>query len=208
MEAGAEIHAHHHTFGHRWIDLALALSALVLSITSIVIAIENDRAMQRLVTANSWPYLQLSHGNALASAPELHELHFDVTNVGIGPAMLEKLVVTYEGQAVRDAYDLLARCCGPESAWGNLELDINTVSARVLPARETINFLKVPQQAPNLELWKRLDAGRFKIGMVVCYSSVFGEHWITTLGDVKARSVKSCEALAGAPYLAGRATHQ
>jgi hypothetical protein len=205
MESGAEVHAHRHTVGHRWIDLALALSALILSVTSIVIAIENDRAMQRLVTANSWPYLQLSHGNALAGA---HALHFDVTNVGIGPAMLEKLVLTYEGQPVGDSYDLLSRCCGPESAWGDTNLEINTVSARVLPARETITFLKVPQQDSNLDFWKRLDAARFKIGMAVCYSSVFGEHWITTLGEARARSVKSCDALPGAPYLSGRSPHQ
>ena len=205
MEAGAEVHAHHPTVGHRWIDLFLALSALILSITSIVIAIENDRAMQRLVTANSWPYVQLLHGNALAGS---HELHFDVTNVGIGPAMIEKLVVTYEGHPVRDAFDLLTRCCGPESTWGNPDLEINAVSARVLPARETIYFLKVPQQESDLDFWHRLDAGRFKIGMAVCYSSVFGEHWITTVGEVRARSVKSCDALEGAPYLAGRPTHQ
>jgi hypothetical protein len=204
METGAEIHAHH-AVGNRWIDLFLALSALILSITSIVIAIENDRAMQRLVTANSWPYLQLLHGNAL---PGTHDLHFDVTNVGIGPAMIEKLVVTYEGHPVRDAFDLLTRCCGPESTWGNPEFEINAVTARVLPARETIYFLKVPQQESDLGLWKRLEAARFKIGMAVCYGSVFGEHWITSMGEVKARSVKSCDALAGEPYLPGSSTHK
>jgi hypothetical protein len=205
MEAGAEIHTHHHAVGHRWIDLALAAGALILSVTSIVIAIQNEHAMQRLVTANSWPYLELSHGNGLDGT---RALHFDVTNAGIGPAMIEKLVVTYEGQPVRDARELLTRCCGPESTWGNPDAEINTVAARVLPARETIYFLKVPQQGSNLEVWNRLDAARFKIRMAVCYSSVFGEHWITTLGEAKARSVKSCDALAGAPYLSGRLTHQ
>jgi hypothetical protein len=205
MESGAEIHAHHHVIGHRWIDLALASGALILSVTSIVIAIQNEHAMQRLVTANSWPYLELSHGNALGGT---RALHFDVTNAGIGPAMIEKLVVTYDGQPVRDARELLTRCCGPESTWGNPDAEINTVSARVLPARETIYFLKVPQQGSNLEVWSRLDAARFKTRMAVCYSSVFGEYWITTLGEAKARSVKSCDALVGAPYLAGRLTHQ
>lgn len=205
MEAGAEIHTHHHAVGHRWIDLALAAGALILSVTSIVIAIQNEHAMQRLVTANSWPYLELSHGNALAGT---HALHFDVTNAGIGPAMIEKLVVTYEGQPVRDAHELLTRCCGPESTWGNPDAEINTVAARVLPARETIYFLKVPQQGSNLDVWNRLDAARFKISMAVCYSSVFGEHWITTLGEARARSVNSCDVLAGEPYLAGRSTHK
>jgi hypothetical protein len=201
VESGAEIHAHHHAVGHRWIDLALASGALILSVTSIVIAIQNEHAMQRLVTANSWPYLELGHGNSLNDAPVVH---FDVENAGIGPAMIEKFVVTYEGQPVRDGHELLARCCAAESAAGKVQLEINGVAARVLPARETISFMKVPQQESNPELWKKLGAARFKVGMAVCYSSVFSERWITTLGQVSPRSVRSCEALSGAGWL----THQ
>ncbi len=204
MESGAEIHAHHHKVGHRWIDLALASGALILSVTSIVIAIQNEHAMQRLVTANSWPYVQLLHGNSLNGVPEVH---FDVRNAGIGPAVLEKLVITYKGQPVRDTYELLARCCAPESALDNMQFEINSVSG-VLPAREAISFLRVPQQESNLELWEKLAAERFRMGMAICYSSVFGEHWITTLGEVKPRSVASCDALPGAPYVSGRPTHK
>jgi len=205
MEAGAEIHAHHHAVGHRWIDLALASGALILSVTSIVIAIQNEHAMQRLVTANSWPYLELGHGNSINGAPVVH---FDVENAGIGPAMIEKFVVAYEGQPVRDAHDLLSRCCGPEYALENVQLEVNSVATRVLPAREAISFLKVLQQEPNLELWKKLDAQRFKVGIAVCYSSVFGERWITTLGQVSPRSVKSCDVLSGAAYEAHWPTHK
>ena len=108
MELEPETHVHPHKVGHRWIDLALALGALALSIGSIVIAIQNEAAMKRLVTANSWPYLQLGHGNVRDGA---EVIHFDVRNTGIGPAMLEKLVVSYRGQPLREARELLARCC-------------------------------------------------------------------------------------------------
>jgi hypothetical protein len=198
METGAEVHAHHHAVGHRWIDLALALGALILSVTSIVIAIQNEHAMRHLVTANSWPYLDLGHGNSINGAPVIH---FDVENAGIGPAMIEKLVVTYAGQPVRDGEELLTRCCAAESASGNTELEINAASARVLPARETITFLKAPRQESNPELWKKLGTERFKVGMAVCYSSVFEERWIATLGEARPRSVKSCDALSGADWL-------
>jgi hypothetical protein len=197
MHADAEVHAHPHASGHRWIDLAIALCALVLSITSIIIAIQNDRAMQRLVTANSWPYLGLGHGNELDGKPVIY---FDVKNAGIGPAMIEKLVVTYRGEPVHGARDLLARCCGPASAWDNVRFEMNDVASRVLPARETIYFLVVPLSPEKLELWHRLDAESSRVGISVCYSSVFGEHWITTRGRVAPRSVRSCAELPGPPY--------
>ena len=91
-------HGHRHRVGTRWIDLALALAALLVSVSSIMVALQNHRAMQRLVTANSWPYLELVHGNALDNGAR--QVHLDVKNVGIGPAMIEKFVVTYAGEPV------------------------------------------------------------------------------------------------------------
>jgi hypothetical protein len=202
MELNPEVHSHGHRVGTRWIDLALALAALLVSVSSIMVALQNHRAMQRLVTANSWPYLELIHGNGNPDDGR-PQLHLDVKNVGIGPAMIEKFVVTYAGQAVTGPGDLLTRCCGPRSSWEQAQIQINSVTERVLPAREGISFLVVPYQDSNLELFKKLDVERMKIGMAVCYASVFGEHWITTIGQANARSVKSCEALEGTSYQAG-----
>lgn len=199
MELDPEVHGHHHKVGHRWVDLALALSALLLSIASITIAIENDRSMKRLVTANSWPYLEMVHGNALNGQPTIH---FAVENAGIGPAMIEKFVVTYDGQPMKGSKDLLAHCCGtpdnPQAEHINESIDL--VAERVLPARETIEFLRLTRDDNNLGVWHKLDAARFKIGMSICYSSVFGEHWITSMSSVKPRSVESCDALQGPNY--------
>lgn len=199
MELDAEVHSHHHKVGHRWIDLALALSALILSITSILIAIQNDHAMHNLVTANSWPYLEMGNGNAKDNAPAIH---FDVKNAGIGPALIEKFVVTYDGQAVADENDLLAKCCGIQGKESSSKLDVyvDMITGRVLPARESIAFFELAKTDENRDTWEKLNVARFKVGMSACYSSVFGEHWITTLGNAKPRSVESCDALPGPSY--------
>lgn len=199
MELDPEVHSHHHTVGHRWIDLALALSALILSITSILIAIQNDHAMHNLVTANSWPYLEMGNSNVMDNASVIH---FDVKNAGIGPALIEKFVVTYDGHAVKDVNDLLAQCCGVQNQDQSRKLNIyvDDVSGRVLPARDTIAFLELTKGNENLDVWEKLNAVRFNVGMSACYSSVFGEHWITTFGNVKPRSVESCDALPGPSY--------
>ena len=52
MELDPEVHSHPHKIGHRWIDIVLASSALVLSIASIILSIQNESNMRRLVTAN------------------------------------------------------------------------------------------------------------------------------------------------------------
>jgi len=199
MELDPEVHSHHHTVGHRWIDLALALSALILSITSIIIAIENDHAMKNLVTANSWPYLEMGNGNVM---DDLSDIHFDVKNAGVGPALIEKFVVTYNGQPVNGTRELLQRCCNIQTAdlKKNLDINIDQVSNRVLSARDSVAFLQLPKQDRNLDLWQKLNVERYKVGMTACYSSVLGEHWITSSSSVKPRSVESCDQLAGPSF--------
>lgn len=199
MELDPEVHAHKHGTGHRWIDIALALSALALSITSIIIAIENDHAMKNLVTANSWPYLEMGHGNVVDNSSVIH---FDVKNAGVGPALIEKFVVTYRDQPVSGIRELLQHCCGIQATdlIKNLDINVDQVSGRVLSARDSVEFLQLPKHDANLDLWQKLNAERFKVGMTVCYSSVLGEHWITSLGSVKPRSVESCDQLQGPSF--------
>jgi hypothetical protein len=197
MELDPEVHAHGHRVGQRWIDLALALAALLVSLSSILIAIQNHHAMQRLVTANSWPYLELQEGNSQDGEPVVH---FSVKNAGVGPAMIEKFVVTFDGEPVHGPLEILRRCCGPDSEWRQAQIEVNDVSGRVLPSLETITFLAVPSHLQALKLWDKLDAQRGKVGMSVCYSSVFGEHWISDLGEVRQRSVGSCAELRGPDY--------
>jgi hypothetical protein len=197
MELAPEVHTHRHSSGHRWVDLILALGALVLSIVSIVIALESESVMRRLVTANSWPYLHLQHGNTLPTGE--HVIHFDVRNSGVGPATVEKLVVTYAGQPVRNAQELLSRCCGVSAAT-DLGIAINAVPHYVFAPREEVSFLQVPNSAEHAAIWERLNAERFKVDIHVCYSSVFDEHWVTGLRQPRAVSVSSCDALTGPAY--------
>jgi len=193
MDSEPHVHSHSHRTGHRGMDLALALSALALSIASIIIAIQNESAMKRLVTANSWPYLQLGHGNVLGSQAVVH---FDVRNAGVGPALLERLVVTYKGQPVRNAVELLERCCDAK----NVHMNIDTVSHYVLSPRESKAFLQIPQSTSDPAFWTRLDAERFNVDLQACYSSVFDEHWVTSLRNPSSTRVRSCDELGGPAY--------
>jgi hypothetical protein len=198
MELDSDIHSHSHKVGHRWIDMVLASSALMLSIASIIISIQNESNMRRLVTANSWPYIGLDHGNRSDGEAIIH---FDVRNAGVGPAMLEKLVVTYDGQAVRTARELLERCCASAGGRDAIHgMTINAVENRVLSPREDISFFSLRKSDTEGAVWEKLNVERLKISLSACYSSVFGERWITSIGRPKPVSVKSCDALPGTAY--------
>ena len=196
MELDPEVHAHAPKTGHRWIDLALAISVLAISAASIIIALENEASMRRLVTANSWPYMEMMHGNEKDGEAVIH---FDIKNAGIGPATLEKLVVSYDGRPVSSGRELLEHCCGgsPDAI---RRISINMVENRVLPAREEITFLAVSKSDVSADMWDKLNVERIKVDMAACYSSVFDEHWTTSLRNPKPVLVKTCDALPGPAY--------
>jgi hypothetical protein len=63
MEAPEAPHSQPSHTGHCWLDIVLGLSAMFLSVVSLVVAVEHPRTMERMadantrmLDANSWPF--------------------------------------------------------------------------------------------------------------------------------------------------------
>ncbi|WP_426662841.1 hypothetical protein [Rhodanobacter aciditrophus] len=203
MELEPEVHAHAHKSGHSLVDMMLALSALVLSVVSMIIAIQNHHAMKQLVMANSWPYLQHESNNVGKNGDAMVMLGLD--NAGVGPALVEKFTVSYQQAPMKSTADLLRHCCARNAAdLQALQAHLITggMNGRAIAARDSAYFVAMqkPDQGPLLDLWNALDRARQHVSTGVCYRSVLGDHWITTSGDFRPREVDSCDALPGPAF--------
>jgi len=204
MELEPEVHAHPHKSGHGKIDLVLALSALVMSIVSMIVAVENHHAMKQLVTANSWPYLRHHSNNVGSDGSAVVEL--GLANAGIGPALIEKFTVTYQGVPVKNTADLLLHCCAKDASDLNViqsSLVIGGMNGLAVSSKDKFNFIKLrkPEQGPLLDAWEKLNKARAQVETAVCYRSVLGERWITKSDDFQPRQVESCDELPGPAYV-------
>src|ERR1700729_270779 len=98
MESPEVEHSHHRHTGRPWLDLLLGVSAVSISFISLFLAIANGRAMERLVQANSWPFVFVGASNVeLDGTPHVRLL---IGNKGVGPARIETLDVLYQGTSV------------------------------------------------------------------------------------------------------------
>ena len=204
MDLEPEVHAHAHKSGHSLVDLMLALSALVLSVVSMFIAIQNHHAMKDLVMANSWPYLQHDSSNVGKNGEAVVLL--GVANAGVGPALIEKFTVSYQGVPIKNTDDLLRRCCARDA--GDLQalvahLITGDMNGRAIAARDAAYFLQMQKPDPGhlLDLWGALNRARQHVSTGVCYRSVLGDHWITTSDDFRPRQVESCDELPGPMFM-------
>jgi hypothetical protein len=112
---GPHEHGHApHSTGFRWLDISLALSAFLISLISLTVAIHHGRTMDKLVASNSYPNIDIEHSNE----EDLHDgqglrpvLNIELINTGIGPARIRSLEVSFGGKPVRNFRALLAACC-------------------------------------------------------------------------------------------------
>jgi hypothetical protein len=208
-----EVHGHaSHGTGIRWIDVSFGVAALFTSFVSLWVAVQNGHEMDRLVQANSFPYLQVFTSN-LESDLKTPALRLTVQNQGIGPARIAEVVVTVDGSPVPDFNTLIDHCCAPglvaaaRSGAGEFagmhsgEVILSTVRDRMIRPGEAVDAIDWRQTSANRAVMSRaIDAfagGRIKAS--VCYCSVFDECWTRSYSDRRPAAAKSCP-IASVPY--------
>ena len=111
-------------------------------------------------------------------------------NSGIGPAIVQHVVVKVDGRPPRGWREVLTRLLGHEPA----HLSNTTVLNHGLRGGDRVTLLDIPNEALPRPFWTVIG----RVGVSVCYASVFDEHWLLTVPQVGQvlhwRSVDSCPA--------------
>lgn len=189
MEVTPEIEPqpHHHT-GHKRLDAILAISAIFISLVSVILGIENAVAMRQLVAANSWPFVNVgvSNGNAEGGAA----LDLLIQNKGVGPAKIRSLEVFYDGKPMQGEDALLRAMTGDKP----IPVVRSRVVGSVLSADEAVNFLSVPEQSVESADLLQLAHLSENITLRACYCSAFDECWVTdrTVKPATTEEVDEC----------------
>jgi hypothetical protein len=105
---GVEVHTPHkaHT-GHRWLDITLGVSALMVSAISLYVAVHHGQTMEKLVEANSFPNVELNLDLAEGARPEDFVVRITAENNGVGPARIESLEFWDGGRPLTSVRDVV-----------------------------------------------------------------------------------------------------
>lgn len=191
-------HAHHGGSGIKWLDLALALSVVALSVASLVTAQHTGKTMERLVSENSrlvraqsTPLLLLRSGNI--TGPGQREITVTVSNVGTGTARVIWFELARGGKTARTARELIDY--SPKASEQDY-VAAQAVGNTYLPAGEdrTIISWRVPTGAISLAKWNALDAEKYNLVATACFCSVLGECYTSHLRADVPVPVKACDA--------------
>ena len=180
--------------GRHWTDTIFAVAALAVSGISLWIGIGTEKANDKMVAAESWPFLQIQSSNNDDNGHPRVELA--LVNAGVGPAKLESLEIVWQGKAYSSSEYLLSACCGFRAyafpSTGHTPVSTSGVHDIVIRAGETLPFLDLPLGADNDPAWHALDRERFKMHFCACYCSVFDDCWVSDLKQLHPQRVDKC----------------
>ncbi len=178
---------HHHeprSIGHKWFDAGMTIAILLVSVSSLIVAIVHSRTLEKmadanahLVEANSWPFLSYDTSNG-------ETIGMSVVNDGIGPAKIEGVEIRWKGRAQRNATDFLKACCDFVSGTGNVGYQF--IAGKVLRAGQSLNILTLAHTAADTAAWKALDRARLSrnVSVNVCYCSIFDQCWLNDVARI------------------------
>ena len=179
---GPEVHQPHAHKRHglpQWLELSIAGAALVTSISSIAIAVHHGQIMERLVQANSVPFVIGGFSDITPTGQRV--LSLDLLNRGVGPAKQRSLRVKVDDRYVTSLPALLEATLGPEQARAAakpLDIAANRVKMRFLaPDGELVQVFRSVKTPENAQYWELLEAAQPRWGLEFCYCSVFEECW-------------------------------
>ncbi len=150
----------------------VALAAIVISICALFVSFYEARIMRTQQKASVWPYVQLGQHYD-------HEgFMYKAQNRGVGPAMIESVVLTFDGVEQRSFAELMDSVLGEGHGLGYSNTRVSGINHQVLP-KDYDKFaiaMNWDDEGRVREFTKHVG----RIGFEVIYSSILGDCWVLT----------------------------
>ncbi|MBS0331903.1 MAG: hypothetical protein JSS35_03990 [Proteobacteria bacterium] len=176
-----------------WLEWLTSLSALVVSISSIFIAVHNSHDADKALAAQTYPYLDQGPSNATPDGT--YRLSIDLMNHGVGPANEQSLRIRVGDHYFHNVDELIAAAVGAQDAAAArvaLNPYTNSVPTRFIPANTTQFIFQMTRTPQNADWWRLMNKASQTWVIETCYCSVFKECWVRVNQDPPT-PVKACK---------------
>jgi len=153
--------------------------ATFIALLAVCVAGYTAYMQRQQVRAAVWPILEFDSSNG--------PIRFTLANKGVGPAIIKHVILKVDDQPVKNWADVLERTLGPGYHPG----EESDMSGRVFAAGESVNVFTPHDEAQNPipfdksnPLWAKLDTGRGRVTVEICYCSTLGECWTLRAGGL------------------------
>jgi len=147
--------------------------ATFIALLAVSVAGYTAYMQRQQVRAAVWPILEFDSSNG-------PDIHFSLSNKGVGPAIIRHVIVKVDGQPVRNWNEVLDKFLGT----GKHRFSESDMSGHVLAPNESMTVFTPHDPDGNAltdrsnPLWVEMNKDRGRLSVEICYSSTLGECWI------------------------------
>jgi hypothetical protein len=193
-------HGHHpHGTGTRWLDITLAVAATIVSLVSLWLGLHSAHSMEKLVAANSYPYLETIR-NMSSDKPfpggdrDREQVEYIFQNNGVGPARIDWVALNFKGKAIGNLSELLAACCHGSASDTRGFNRRGSVDSTLLRPGASLSMFRWDEPLNENPVFAALHRQMNEIQITSCYCSVFDECYIRHPTQARPEPVKQCTA--------------
>jgi hypothetical protein len=152
-------------------EMIVALSAVFVSVATLFVYIYQARIMQGQQHAAVWPHLEWRYGYRSDDGFVL-----TVVNKGVGPAIVKSSEMTYDGNRVSDARELLSKSLNMDS----VSFFYSSVDNMVIAPNEKVEVFHVYVRDSQEYLKYQLALEHFysKFSYEMCFCSIYNDCWL------------------------------
>ena len=163
-------------------DRIMSVSAIVAALAAVLVAAYEARINREYQRLSVWPRIQQSD-SFVPDQPYTR----NVTNVGMGPAMVRSVEIRVDGNICRTwtkVTEALLKRRIPNTIISWLH------NGAVLVANKDVTVLKIPPGDDARAFWEASQGDRLSIR--ICYSSLYGECWMSDTAREEPTRVSQC----------------
>ena len=153
----------------------LSVAGVFTGAVALYAALTESQAVRQQTAASVWPYVQFMINDTNNGDSASFALSLD--NVGVGPARMRGMQLTYNDRAVRD-WEELTEALLEQNAELGVVYGKSSVSRRVLGPGESIEAFQTHHTELAMKMQEAVYSGAMTLSY--CYCSIFDECWSTS----------------------------
>ncbi|MBO6503594.1 MAG: hypothetical protein JJ850_13685 [Kordiimonadaceae bacterium] len=163
----------------------MSMLALAFSFLALLVSLYEALAVRAEQKADVWPYISISQrynedGYAIV-----------VANKGVGPARIQNLQVTFNGQQFKELDNVILATLGKEKAFSYELYRTSVIDSGVMSADEEAVFFSVPWEPRTQQLAESWEQG---LDVSICYCSIYEDCWQASNRTTEPREINACRA--------------
>lgn len=153
----------------------ISACALVVSIYQTRIMTEQRELMFQQAKASVWPHISMGVSKGHNHDGSIANFMLGLGNVGVGPAIIKGVRVSYKGQATEHWWDLFKQFEKPDSI--ETYVSNSRINDRIVRIEEEFVALNLDNNLPLAQIYYR-EAPNIKFEIL--YESIYGDKWLYT----------------------------